>query len=83
MEAAHIRSAANSGTGVKPADRYVAPLCRWCHGLQHSHGQPAFWVDLDIAFGLAEELWRHSGDQDRGVRAVLRTRQKLAQARAR
>ncbi len=37
-EAAHIRTAANSGTGCKPDDKYTVPLCHDCHSIQHQHG---------------------------------------------
>lgn len=35
---AHIRTAANSGTGIKPDDKYLIPLCRTHHQYQHNHG---------------------------------------------
>lgn len=37
-EAAHVRTAVNSGTGCKPDDKYTIPLCSACHAIQHQHG---------------------------------------------
>jgi hypothetical protein len=42
IEFAHVRSAANSGTGVKPADWSAISLCSSHHAEQHRIGQPAF-----------------------------------------
>jgi hypothetical protein len=39
---AHIRTAANSGTGLKPPQWDTVPLCTHHHGLQHQKGQPEF-----------------------------------------
>lgn len=38
IEAAHIRTAANSGTGKKPSDDYLVPMCRLHHKMQHQTG---------------------------------------------
>ena len=37
-EAAHIRTAENSGTGCKPDDKYTLSFCAKCHKIQHQHG---------------------------------------------
>lgn len=42
IEFAHIRSAANSGTGLKPHDAFGISLCARHHKMQHEIGQPAF-----------------------------------------
>jgi 5-methylcytosine-specific restriction endonuclease McrA len=42
VQLAHYRSAENSGTGKKPSDLWLMPLCRSCHRRQHDIGQPAF-----------------------------------------
>jgi len=42
VDCAHVRTAANSGTGIKPSDLYLLPLCRIHHREQHNIGQPAF-----------------------------------------
>jgi hypothetical protein len=39
---AHVRSAANSGIGLKPSDASAIPLCVTHHTQQHSIGQTAF-----------------------------------------
>lgn len=49
IDPAHIRSAANSGTGLKPPDWFLVPMCHWHHVEQHQHGQPAF----ERKYGLA------------------------------
>jgi hypothetical protein len=42
IDPAHIRTAANSGTGIKPDDRWMIPLCRYHHiEIQHQHGYMA------------------------------------------
>lgn len=35
IEAAHIRRASNSGTGIKPSDRFCVPLCADHHAESH------------------------------------------------
>lgn len=42
VEAAHYRTAANSGTGVKPGDDWAFPACAHHHAEQHRIGQPEF-----------------------------------------
>lgn len=42
IEAAHYRTASNSGTGVKPGDDWTFPACAHHHREQHEIGQPAF-----------------------------------------
>lgn len=42
IEFAHIRSAATSGTGLKPHDAFGISLCFAHHREQHSIGQTAF-----------------------------------------
>lgn len=41
-EFAHIRSAANAGTGLKPHDAFAIGLCRTHHQEQHQCGQGSF-----------------------------------------
>lgn len=55
----HYRSAANSGTGIKPPAWYTFPACDQAHGEQHRIGQIAFEkkyaISLEkIALGLAK-----------------------------
>ena len=42
MEAAHVRKGTDGGTGEKPSDWFVVPLCRRHHSEQHALGEPAF-----------------------------------------
>jgi hypothetical protein len=50
-EAHHVRTAANSGTGMKPSPFYAVPLCRYHHDKYHRIGRASFElacnVDLD------------------------------------
>lgn len=48
VEAAHIRfveplAAKASGTGIKPDDNFVVPLCGKHHREQHSMNERSFW----------------------------------------
>lgn len=63
IEFAHVRSAANSGMGLKPADWFGIALHREHHAEQHSIGQPAFErkYALDL-MALAKEFARVSPD---------------------
>lgn len=59
-EAAHYRTAANSGTGKKPGDEWLLPCCRAHHREQHQIGQHAFELRYgismrDLALGYARE----------------------------
>jgi hypothetical protein len=42
IEAAHVRSGTDGGTGIKPSDRWVISLCKTCHTHQHQVGEEAF-----------------------------------------
>lgn len=70
IEFAHLRSAANAGTGQKPHDGFGVSLCRKHHDEQHSLGVAAFdrkyGIDL---WALAAEFARYSPDVD--MRATL------------
>lgn len=50
-EAHHVRTAANSGTGMKPSDYDTVPLCHYHHLIYHHRGRQTFeqicHVDLD------------------------------------
>lgn len=58
MEAHHVRENGNAGTGLKPGDDAVVPLCGFHHARLHSWGATTFQreyrVDLDKT---AAELW--------------------------
>jgi hypothetical protein len=71
VEFAHLRSAANSGTGLKPHDIFGVSLCCAHHDEQHWLGVDAFdrkhGIDL---WALAAEFARRSPDTE--MRATLR-----------
>lgn len=64
IEFAHVRSAANSGVGLKSHSSSGIPLCTAHHSQQHSIGQPAFerLYKIDL-FALAAEFTRRSPDR--------------------
>lgn len=56
----HVRTASNSGTGIKPDDLYCIPLCFDCHDLIHKKGTKTFMkltgVDIyNVLFELTKE----------------------------
>lgn len=63
VEFAHVRTAENSGTGIKPHDSNGVPLCRHHHREQHDCGVHTFedrhGIDLEA---LAAEFVRKSTD---------------------
>ena len=48
IEAAHVRTGTDGGTGMKPGDQWVISLCRFHHTIQHAHGEERF----ELAFGI-------------------------------
>ena len=71
VDFAHLRSAANAGTGQTPHDIFGVSLCRVHHDEQHRIGADAFGdkylIDL---WALAAEFGRRSPDWE--MRASLR-----------
>ena len=71
VDFAHLRSAANAGTGVRPHDIFGVSLCRAHHDEQHRIGTEAFndkyGIDL---WALAAEFGRRSPEWR--MRASLR-----------
>ena len=63
IEFAHLRTAANSGTGLKPPDWYGIPLCRQHHAMAHSKGHDQLGVDLEFLFKTASWLAWQSPDK--------------------
>lgn len=60
---AHFRTAANSGTGMKPHDRYGISLCDAHHKEQHQIGQAAFEKKYGISMeDLADAFTRRTTD---------------------
>jgi hypothetical protein len=63
IEFAHVRSAENSGTGLKPADYFGVSLCHNHHREQHDHGAETFARKYGIdLWKLAAEFSRKSPD---------------------
>lgn len=73
IEFAHVRASRDAGVGQRPSDRYGLPLCHQHHiHDQHVRGEAAFWRNTEIPVALAEELYRHTGDEERAMRAIAR-----------
>lgn len=64
IEVSHLRTAANSGVGIKPRDDSAVPMCvkhhRIYHNLGHDSFERAYHLDL---FALAEAFTVHSPDK--------------------
>lgn len=75
-EAAHIRIGTDGGTGLKPSDKFAAPLCHRCHiAEQHQRGERSFWGELGIdPLDVAARLYAVSGAYEQGLRTILRAR---------
>lgn len=61
IEAAHVRTGTDGGTGLKPSDCWAIPLCDHHHKQQHSMGERAFEKEymLDMK-EVAQALWQRS-----------------------
>ena len=65
IEFAHVRTAANSGKSLKPADWDGISLCHEHHAEQHQHGAVTFEKKYRIdLMKLANEFARQSPDQN-------------------
>jgi len=63
VDFAHLRSAANAGTGQRPHDIFGVSLCRLHHDEQHRIGADAFGQKYQIdLWALAAEFARRSPD---------------------
>ena len=61
IEAAHVRTGTDGGTGIKPSDIWTLPLCSFAHWIQHRDGEAAFEREFDINLKeIAEGLARRS-----------------------
>src|SRR5580658_4414636 len=59
IEAAHVRTGTNGGTGMKPGDNWSLPLCQRGHRHQHQIGESAFETCWHIDMkAIAAELWK-------------------------
>ena len=72
-EAAHIRTAANSGVGVKPGDNCTISLCNACHRKAHQTGHSVIGANESL-LELANALWLTSGDYELGVARIVHFR---------
>jgi hypothetical protein len=71
VEFAHLRSAANAGTALKPHDMFGISLCRTHHDEQHRIGAAAFGRKYQVdLWALAAEFARRSPDWE--MRASLK-----------
>lgn len=64
IEVSHLRTAANSGTGLKPSDNFAVPKCSIHHHHYHEIGHAAFerLYKIDL-FALAAEFTARSPDK--------------------
>lgn len=61
IEAAHVRTGTDGGTGIKPSDSFSIPLCQRAHRHQHQIGESAFEACWSIDMkAIAAELWKRS-----------------------
>lgn len=67
-EAAHVRTGTDGGTGLKPGDNWVIPLCSEAHREQHQIGEAAFerLYGIDMK-AIASALWKRSPHRPRPV----------------
>lgn len=71
IELAHLRSAANSGTGLKPASWYTVSLCMTHHSQAHEIGHDTFAELYKVnLWDLAKEFVRRS--PDRAMREAMK-----------
>ena len=61
------------GTGLKPCDSCVVPLCRTHHQQQHSKGFDTFWGKAE-PYDLANLLFLLTGQYEKCVDAIVRFR---------
>ena len=86
---AHLRFATDDeplkpGTGLKPPDWRLVPLCRRCHD-KEEHGKVTFWgacmaLGVSDPIGVAGQLWRVTGDTEAGYRTIQHARPGLRTA---
>lgn len=71
---AHVRRGTQGGTGLKPGDNHVVPLCSAHHREQHSIGEASFErrYGLDMK-ALAERIWTASPYRQKGFASQTRT----------
>jgi len=65
IEAHHIRTAANSGIGLKPKDEFAVPCCVEHHREYHNHGKRTF--EAKYSLDLLAEAERYAASSGRDV----------------
>jgi len=92
--AAHVRLNTDGAGARKPSDHFVVPLCdltklgaAGCHQIQHglNMSEELFWSHLmekgvSDPWGVAQRLYRISGDTERGYAAIAHARPGLQTA---
>jgi hypothetical protein len=64
IEAHHIRTAANSGVGMKPDDRFAVPCCFDHHREYHTHGRKTFERKYGLDLLVEAERYAASSGRD-------------------
>lgn len=71
IEAAHVRTGTDGGTGLKPGDNWVIPLCGIHHSRQHQLGETSFERFYGISMkAIAADLWQKSPHRIKHERAA-------------
>lgn len=73
VQAAHVRRGQDGGTGLKPSDDRVVPLCCFHHDLQHKQGELHFWYGFggyEAAAALGKKLYAVTGDRDKAYKLI-------------
>ncbi|HZT90357.1 MAG TPA: hypothetical protein VFA12_20620 [Stellaceae bacterium] len=80
IEFAHLRTAANSGMGLKPTDAFGISLCRAHHRQGHERGHETLAAEngmtLEQLHAIAAEFARRT--PDKALRAAMRLGAELA-----
>jgi len=73
-ECSHIRLLTGGGTGLKPDEQYILPLCHRCH-LELHRGDARFYAKLGIdVHAVASDLYACSGNLRVGNRVIAMAR---------
>ena len=68
IQAAHVRTGTDGGTGMKPGDNWTISLCQTHHDQQHNVGEAAFEKTYGIDMkALAKEFARRSPHRNKLV----------------
>jgi hypothetical protein len=61
-QAAHVRLGSICGTGLKPSDSKILPMCAAHHFESHNVGEKTFHGDMDKVHELTGYLYEHTGN---------------------